>query len=483
MTESSVDGPTLFAALTRTGDPASPALVLPHAATTIDYAGLPALADGWRAALSAPDKSLVLCLAGRNLATVACYLAVLRLGHAVAMLDAGGSASARDRFLAAYQPDFVAWCPDDDVPPPAPPPGYRHRADPAGATVWARTAEPDGTLHRDLALVLSTSGSTGNPKAVRLSYANVASNAVSISESIGIAEADRAATGLPLHFGYGLSVVSSHLITGASVAIRPERPASRAFWRHFAEAGCTNFPGVAPTYDVLWRLVSDLDRVPGLRSMTCSGSRLRSDLVLRFAEFMDRRGGRLFMMYGQTEATSRISCLHPDDLPARVGSVGKAIPRGRLSIRTDGAILPDGESGEIVYTGPNVMLGYAESRLDLSRGDVTAGVLHTGDLGYLDGGFLYLTGRTKRIAKIVGLRLSLDDIERLFEDAGTVAAVDAGDRGILLFTEDPPEPIEAARHRVATELGIPASLLLIRPAPELPRTPTGKIDYRTLAGR
>jgi acyl-CoA synthetase (AMP-forming)/AMP-acid ligase II len=227
--------------------------------------------------------------------------------------------------------------------------------------------------------------------------------------------------------------------------------------------------------------MSELDRVPTLRSMTCSGSRLRDGLVLRYAQMMRRRNGRLYMMYGQTESTSRISCLDPDTLPERLGSVGTAIPGGKIAIQDGGSELPDHARGEIVYTGPNVMLGYAQQRPDLSQGDATGGVLHTGDLGYLDAGFLYLTGRLKRIAKVLGLRLSLDDIERLFEPDGAVAAIDAGDRGVLLFTEDPPARLDAARARVAAELRIPVSMLSVRRIGQLPRTTNGKIDYRRLS--
>jgi acyl-CoA synthetase (AMP-forming)/AMP-acid ligase II len=125
------------------------------------------------------------------------------------------------------------------------------------------------------------------------------------------------------------------------------------------------------------------------------------------------------------------------------------------------------------------MLGYAGGRADLALGDVTGGVLPTGDLGYIDGEFLYLTGRRKRIAKVLGLRISLDDVERLFEDAGVTAAVDGGDR-VLLFTDGPTERLESARVPVAAELGIPAALVTIRRVPALPRTANGKLDYRSL---
>ena len=470
-------GPELYTALSA-GDPAAPAL-LTGDGEVVRYGALPARTDPWCRLLRHPGKALVVCFAGRDLATALCYLAVLRLGHAVAMLDAGIGAAARDRFLAAYRPDFLAWCPDDGRVAD-PPPGYRHLGDSEGGSVFGRVDRPEWTPHPDLALVLSTSGSTGNPKAVRLSYRNIAGNSASVAASLRTTGADRAASALPLHFGYGLSVLSSHLLAGGSVALLPERPTGRAFWRRFAATGCTGFPGVAPTYEMLWPIVSELDRVPTLRVMTSSGSRLRPDLVLRFAEHLRRRGGRLHMMYGQTESTSRMTCLDPEQLPDRVGSVGTAIPGGRLEIRADGEPAPDRCRGDIIYSGPNVMLGYAESRADLGLGDVAHGALDTGDLGYLESGFLYLTGRRKRIAKVLGLRLSLDDVERLFEDAGATAAVDGGEAGVLLFTDGPVEPLQRARLSVATELGIPASLLTIRPVPRLPRTPNGKLDYRTL---
>jgi len=136
--------------------------------------------------------------------------------------------------------------------------------------------------------------------------------------------------------------------------------------------------------------------------------------------------------------------------------------------------------GKIIYSGPNVMLGYAERRADLATGDVMGGTLGTGDVGYLDGEFLYLTGRQKRIAKVLGLRLSLDEIERLFADVGAAVAVDRGDRGLLLLTEEPSAGFEKACPRVAARVGIPVTLLAVRRVDRFPRTRTGKIDYTRL---
>ena len=135
---------------------------------------------------------------------------------------------------------------------------------------------------------------------------------------------------------------------------------------------------------------------------------------------MAARGGRFFVMYGQTEATARIAYVPPDRLSEKLGSAGIAIPGGRLSIEPAGAGTMDGPvTGEVVYEGPNVMLGYATGSGDLALGDELGGVLRTGDIGYLDeDGFLFLVGRSKRIAKVFGLRINLDEVEAAMREHG-----------------------------------------------------------------
>jgi acyl-coenzyme A synthetase/AMP-(fatty) acid ligase len=472
---------SLFSAIASSGSPAATALVLPDT-STITYAKLPSLTDEWCRAMKSANKSLVVCFGGRNLASVSCFLAALRLGHAIAVLDAGLQEQEQNRFLAAYSPEFVAWCPGNGMATAKSLPHYRHVADFSGAQLWTRTVGAAETPHPDLAVILSTSGSTGNPKAARLSYQGLVHNSASISGPLGVvAEAQRGVIGLPFHFIFGLLTLTSHLLSGASVAITADRPTSRSFWRYFVESQCTSFRGVASTYDVLWRMLPDLHRVPTLQTLTQGGSRLRDERVLGYASFMERRKGRFLVTYGQTEA-GRMASLDAINSPERVGSVGKVVPGCQLSTRDNGTHLSDGRIGDIFYSGPNVMLGYANCRADLVKGDELGGVLDTGDIGYLDAGFLYLTGRRERITKIAGLRLSLDDIERVFEDVGPVVAVDAGDQGVILLTEESPRGFEKARPRVAARLGIPISLITIRHVNELPRTRTGKIDYTLLAG-
>ncbi|MGE3456318.1 MAG: long-chain fatty acid--CoA ligase, partial [Kofleriaceae bacterium] len=188
------------------------------------------------------------------------------------------------------------------------------------------------------------------------------------------------------------------------------------------------------------------------------------------------RGGGLFVMYGQTEATARIAVLPPSELPARADSVGKAIPGGTLAV----------EAGEVVYRGPNVMMGYAEHRDDLARGDELGGVLHTGDLGELDGdGFLRITGRSRRIAKVFGRRVNLDELEALAHRfaAGSAVAVIAGRDRVRVFVEGGgASVVDATRRGLAAATGAHGSGFEVVELAALPRLASGKLDYRALGG-
>jgi acyl-CoA synthetase (AMP-forming)/AMP-acid ligase II len=222
---------------------------------------------------------------------------------------------------------------------------------------------------------------------------------------------------------------------------------------------------------MLRRLRFDPAKYPTLRTLTQAGGRLRTELVTDFADRMATVGGRLFVMYGQTEATARMAVLPSDRIADKLGSVGLPVPGGSFSI----------VDGEVVYTGPNTMLGYAETAADLARGDDLGGVLHTGDLGHLDDdGFLFITGRLKRIGKVFGVRVNLDDVERTLAPHGAVAAV-AGDDKLHVFVEGADAAAaQVIRKELATFLDTHFTGVDVRGVEALPLMATGKIDYRAL---
>ena len=442
--------------------------------TVLSYGELAGLVRESERVLRHGGKALVLCAGDRDLPTVLAYLAALRLGHAVAFLPA----SAEN--LMAYQPEFVVPAPGlgaslADL-------GYRLAEPIGGRPVFRRCGPPAGDIYADTALLVGTSGSTGSPKTVRLSCSGLAANTAAVIEALGITAGECAPTTLPVRHVYGLSVLNTHLLAGAGVVLAGGSPLSLAVWDLLIRCGATSFAAVPVTYAGLGPSHVSLLGRSKIATMTQSGARLGDELTLRLAGLMARRGGRFFVMYGQTEATSRIARLDPGELPGRLGSVGTAIPGGVISV-VRGPVRAGAVPGEgaVHYRGPGVMLGYASGRADLCRG-AEVGVLDTGDLGYLREGFLYLTGRTKRIVKVLGVRTSLDDLERLVERPGHPAAVVCGaDEVVYLAGAGDAAVHEQQRRQLVESLGVPGGHVVFRRVDRIPRTAGGKIDYRTLA--
>ncbi len=395
--------------------------------------------------------SFVFC--ANDIATVVDYLGALRAGVPVALLD--GHADPKV-VVERYQPELI-----------------RGRALPP--------ANGGGTPHRELALLLSTSGSTGSPKLVRLARTAIEANARAIAFALNIRPGEVAPTSLPIHYSYGLSVINSHLVAGATVLLTDDSLITNAFWQACREYGATSLAGVPYSYQMLRRL--DLGRLLSLKTLTQAGGRLEARLVRHFHDLIAARGGRMFVMYGQTEATARMTILAAHELPARAGSVGTAVPGGSIQIKgADGAVSPNAV-GEIVYRGPNVMMGYAERREDLARGDELGGELATGDLGYLDDdGCLWITGRSGRMAKLFGLRLNLDELEALLHEPGVPALAAIGDPDrVRVFVETTDQTVaDRLRDRLVEHTGIHHSGFVVTPVASLPRLASGKVDYRRL---
>ncbi|MGA5300931.1 AMP-binding protein [Nucisporomicrobium flavum] len=415
--------------------------------------------DAAAAALAQLPPGVVFALTPTELGAVARYLGALAAGRPIALLDPDLDDTVLRGLVGRFEPVQVTGVRT------APPEGYR-----ADGDSWVRRS-PAVEPHPELALLLTTSGSTGNPKLVRLSRTAVFANAAAIGDSLGITPDDVAPTTLPLFYTYGLSVLNSHVLRGATVVLERGGILQRDFWSAVGDHGVTSLAAVPYQYEMLRRLRFDPAAHPSLRTLTQAGGRLRPALVEDFAQRMAAVDGRLFVMYGQTEATARMSVLPPDRIADKLGSAGVPIPGGKLSI----------VDGEVVFSGPNVMMGYAESAADLARGDDLRGVLRTGDLGHLDDeGFLFLTGRLKRIGKVFGVRVNLDDVERTLAPHGAVAAV-AGEDKLHVFVEGADHDLaRSVRGELATFLGTHFSGLDVRGIDALPLLPTGKVDYRSL---
>lgn len=413
-----------------------------------------------QAALFPRSRSLVTLESELSEHAIIAYLAALRAGHVVAIQAPRGAGAAA--WADMFEPDCA----------------YR-RID--GRWRTEHLCGSDEPLHPDLSVLLSTSGSTGCCKAVRLSTANIAANARSIAEYLDLAADDRGCLILPLHYSYGLSVLNAHLSVGASLYIPNGSILDRGFLDGLAASGCTNLSGVPYSYELLEK-VGFRDRAfPRLRFMTVAGGRMAPERVRAYDEHLRAQGASLFVMYGQTEATARIAYVPPSRLAGNEDRIGIAIPAGALSIEDEEGrpITGAGVSGELVYRGPNVMMGYASSRQDLTRGaDVTE--LHTGDLAVREAdGLFRIVGRMKRMSKIAGLRIGHDALEQALERRGIVAAIVGDDEGLHAFFQSEGKPEDVRRLLVAAS-GLTLAHIRATHVPDIPRLPSGKVDYTAL---
>jgi acyl-coenzyme A synthetase/AMP-(fatty) acid ligase/peptidoglycan/LPS O-acetylase OafA/YrhL len=405
-------------------------------------------------------RRLVLVAGANTVDAVVGYLGALAAGHAVLLVP--DDDAAVESLTVAYDPDVVSRAADG---------------------VWQHAERRPGSaheLHPDLALLLSTSGSTGSPKLVRLSYENLRANAESIATYLDIREGDRAATTLPMHYCYGLSVLHSHLLRGAGIILTGLSVADVCFWELFRRARGTSIAGVPYTFTLLDRVGFDSMELPHLRYLTQAGGPMPVDRVRHYAELGRRRGFDLFVMYGQTEATARMAYLPPDLAMSRPSAIGVPVPGGALRLAPVDAMSLGDDSGELVYSGPNVMLGYAEQPADLALGR-TVHELFTGDLARRTAdGLFEIIGRRSRFAKVFGIRIDLQHVESGLEADGVRACCVPGNDELVVAIEQAGRA-EDVRRLVAAGCGLPARSVRVLVVPELPRLASGKVDLRAVS--
>lgn len=340
-------------------------------------------------------------------------------------------------------------------------------------------------VHPDLALLLPTSGTTGSARMAKISERALAANTAAIMAYLAIGPADCVITTLKPFYSFGLSVLNTHLEAGARVVLNDAGVENPGFWERARTQGVTNFAGVPHTFEQLAPAAQRLQELSSLRFLAQAGGRLAPSLVRQFAVLGAAGHWQFFVMYGQTEASPRISYLRPELAVQFPDSIGDAIPGGRLWLADpDGKIITaPGIEGELHYAGPNVMSGYAENSDDLNRLESWSS-LATGDLARrLPEGLFVITGRRSRFVKPFGLRVGLDAVEALLAEHGVVAAASAlGERVAVLFVpERPGSTIPEIRQLLTERLRLPGGVFDLRPVETLPLLPNEKLDRRAIA--
>ncbi len=425
----------------------------------LSYAELADAVDAKAQALAEPAR-LVMVEADNSIECVVAYLACLKAGYPVILCEPGSTA-ADPRTSVAYGASLV------------------FRSGTHGWNFEALASARPLELHPDLCLLLSTSGSTGSPKLVRLSRDNLAANAASIAAYLGLTSAERAITSLPLYYSYGMSVLHSHLHAGAAILLTSKSVADPEFWTFFADQGATSLSGVPFTFDLLERIGFRSRNYPALRYLAQAGGRLPAERVSLYAQWAQASNRQLFVMYGQTEAGPRMAYVPPAQLLENTDAIGIAVPGGSFElVGEDGAIVDASDvPGELVYRGPNVMMGYALTADDLAR-DKDTFELRTGDLACRkDNGCYTIIGRKSRFSKIVGLRISLDEVERWVHASGMAGIVSGDDRVIVMAVTGAAGDL---KQRLAQRFALPPSALAVIEVDAIPTLASGKFDYRTV---
>ncbi|RLQ91351.1 AMP-binding protein [Planomicrobium sp. Y74] len=437
------------------------------------YAEMVEIADAICA--EAGERTLVFCLCSNNTESLFGYVGFIR-GHVVpVLLDASIQPDRLQKLIDLYKPAYI-WASSE----------HQDLSETMDRSFvygdYALFKSPTFFQHEldeNLALLLTTSGSTGSPKFVRLSYENVFMNAESIATYLDIKADDKPITTLPMNYSYGLSIINSHFIRGATIIVTDASLLKKEFWDLCREQQATTFGGVPFVYEMLERLKFEELNLPSLKTLTQAGGKLSSTLSAKFAEVCNQKGIRFFTMYGQTEATARMSYLPSERNLDKAGSIGIAIPDGELMLQDDKGdpITTPYVSGELIYKGANVSLGYAESFGDLSKEDENNGILHTGDLACFDqDGYFFITGRIKRIIKVAGSRISLDEVEGLLNEHGHDCVCTGTDDHLYIYTLQ--EDRVQIKKIIKEKLNLKG--FVIKRIEEIPRNHFGKILYSEL---
>ena len=441
------------------------------------YAELADLTDAL--ADKVPPRSLVFNLCENSIESLVGYVSFINHRIVPLMLDAHIDRALLDNFLTEYKPDYL-WLPADKA------------AEFDGKTVfeqgnYALVKMSDSRaypLYDELALLLTTSGSTGSPKFVRQSYKNIRANTDSIVEYLKLDSTERPITTLPMNYTYGISILNTHLAVGATILMTQKTLMQREFWDFFTREKATSFGGVPYTYEMLDKLMFFRRKLPDLRTMTQAGGKILPALHKKFAEYAAKEGKHFVVMYGQAEATARMAYLPAEKSLEKYGSMGIAIPGGSFRLIDDAGteIMTPETVGELVYSGANVTLGYAVCGEDLAKGDERNGVLQTGDMAKFDAdGFYYVVGRKKRFLKIFGNRVGLDETERLIKSyyTGLECACAGKDDAMYVFITDAGKTDELKKF-LAEKTHLNPTAFHVKALDVIPKNDAGKTLYREL---
>ena len=425
-------------------------------------------------------RSLIFILADNSVESVAGYIAFIRSNCVVMLIDSKTQINEFNILFKKYMPDFL-WCNKNNL--------LKFQKNFLSLThkmgnfhLLENKKKIKFTMDENLMLLISTSGSLGSPKCVKLSYKNILNNSLAIVDYLKIENSDRTITTLPMNYSYGLSIINTHLYSGASIILNNKTLIDKLFWKLFYNYKANNFNGVPYTFEILQKIGLQKIFNINVKYITQAGGKMNEKYIKEITKQCIKNNIKFYIMYGQTEASPRMSYLEMNRSPNKVGSIGRPISGGKFWIENDKGkkINKINETGELIYSGDNIFMGYSNDFKDLNKKDENYNKLCTGDLVKKDKeGFYFLVGRKKRFIKLYGDRISLDYIENKLKLKNYSTACIGKDDQLIIINERKRD-MKVKKDLIAKIINIIPSRFNLKEINNLPKNKSGKILYNQL---
>lgn len=422
------------------------------------------------------NRCLVFLLCGNNLESISGYLGFFKSNYVTSLIDERISQEHLNRLISIYTPNFIFLK------------KRKNKLFKNYSSIYSfynyelleANKKSKTKIHDNLSLLLSTSGSTGTPKHVRQSFENVYSNTDSIVKYLNISEEDISITTLPMSYVYGLSIINTHLNRGACIALNNHSVIEKKFWTFLKKNKVCSFGGVPYTYQILDKINFEKYDLKYLKYTTQAGGKLNLKLSEKIINYYKETGKKFFIMYGAAEATARMSYLPWEFANQKVGSVGIPIPGGKFWIEDEkgNKILENDKTGELIFLGKNVCLGYANNIYDLSKGDENKGILRTGDIAKKDkDNFYYIVGRKDRYVKIHGNRINLAELEHIIYDFGVQSLCRVDEENKITIFVKKLNKIDQLRKHLSKLTNLHPATFMLKKINNFPLNKNYKISY------
>jgi acyl-coenzyme A synthetase/AMP-(fatty) acid ligase len=424
-----------------------------------------------------PERELVFCLCENRVGALAGFLSLYDRKDVCLLLSSHIDKALLQVLDETYGPSYY-WMPEAKASEFNNEVVYNYKG-----YVLSKTNRTAPAMHPNLSMLMTTSGTTGSPKLVRHKYGNIESNAKNVAKVFGWTYEERGIIDLPMQYTMGLNVINSHLYAGATVLLIEANLMSPNYWSFIKEQKGSNFTGVPFSYEILNRLRFGRMDLPYLKTMAEGGGKLSDTLFKTFADYAVEKGKRFFATFGTTETSARLAFLPPEQAATHIGSIGHAIPEGKLILVDENGqeITEANVEGELRYEGPNVTMGYGTSVEDLTKGDEFCGVYETGDLAQKDAdGFFYIVGRKKRFLKLFGLRVSLDQSEKIISEYFGIECACTGDDNQMLIYITQEGLKDDVKQLISQKTGLMTKYFDVKVIDAIPRFESGKINYKAL---